>query len=437
MTKRAQPIEFLRNAGFESLLPMQEVFLEVCESHPHCVLYAPTGSGKTLAFLLAALMRNPDNTPSQGLILSPTRELCQQIESVFRALKSGKNVVSCYGGHSVKTEANRLAANPDFIIATPGRFCDHLRNGRIEALENTRTLIVDEFDKCLEFGFEQEMQMIFETVPRVEQRILVSATEIHKIPTYCEMPTPKIVDERNLDIQPEVKEVVVPGSDSPKEDLLALLCQFRNEKAIVFCNYREVAEDVHEFLNAKGFVSFCYHGGMDQEHRERALIKFRNDSAHTLVCTDLGSRGLDIPEVEHIVHYQLPPSLAAYIHRNGRTARQGAKGVAYLLKSEEAQLPFYLDKNYESFYLAKSGKVPVPENSTLYIGAGKRDKVNKVDVLGFLIQQGGLSKEEIGLIFILDHSAYAAVPAKKAATLIQNIRGVKIKGQKVKIALSR
>ena len=431
------PQQLLRNAGFESLLPMQETFLKLNTENPHCILYAPTGSGKTLAFLLAALQGNPENKPTQGIILAPTRELCQQIDAAFRSLKCGKNAVVCYGGHSVQTESNRLAANPEFIIATPGRLCDHLRNKRIAFPENAHTVIVDEFDKCLEFGFEEEMKLIFESLPRVEQKILVSATEISGIPDYCSMSFPHILDERKPEIQPDVKDMLVICKEHPKESLFRLLCLFENEKAIVFCNYREVAEDVSEFLRERKIHAECYHGGMDQEHRERALIKFRNDSSNTLVCTDLGSRGLDIPEVAHVLHYQLPPSDAAYIHRNGRTARQGAKGTAYLLKSEDAQLPFYLNGVYEIHPANSSSKVPNPMNATIYIGAGKRDKVNKVDVLGFLIQQGGLEKNEIGIISVLDHSSYAAVPSAKAHQLLQQIRELKIKGKRVKIALSR
>lgn len=437
MSDQHFPIELLHNAGFAHLLPMQERFLETCGNHPHSVMYAPTGSGKTLAFLLATLRFNPREHPTGIVILAPTRELCQQIETVFRSLKSGKMVVSCYGGHSVQTEANRLAAHPEVIIATPGRFCDHLRNERISNPENVQSLVVDEFDKCLEFGFEEEMNFIFSSLNRVVQKILVSATEIGEIPSYCQMPDPAILDERAPEIQPQITEKLVLCPDSQKESLFQLLCQFQNEKAIVFCNYREVAEDVDEFLYQQGLHSACYHGGMEQEHRERALIKFRNDSSNILVCTDLGSRGLDIPEVAHVVHYQLPPSKAAYIHRNGRTARQGAQGIAYLLKSPEAQLPFYLDQEYEAFAPDSKCAVPLPEFSTLYIGAGKRDKVNKVDVLGFLIHQGGLEKQEIGLIHVLDNSAYVALPSKRISVVLNRIRGLKIKGKRVKMALSR
>ena len=419
------------------MLPMQSAFLKAAKEYESLALYAETGSGKTLAFLLAALEAVPERVPNGIVVIAPSRELCLQIEQVFRSLRTGRNAVICYGGHSVRTESNRLANFPEVLIATPGRLCDHLRNERIPHADLTQMLIIDEFDKCLEAGFSEEMHAIFDAFPYLKKKVLVSATNLAEIPTYCRMSTPFILDERSADNEPDIREVVVPYKKDVKEAVFNLLCHFNNEKAIVFCNYREVSEDLAAALSDLGLVTTCYHGGLEQDERERALIKFRNDSTNILVCTDLGSRGLDIPEIRHVIHYQLPSSEEAYVHRKGRTARMGANGHSYLLKGTDTQFPFYITEPEEQFKVGVPLIVPKPKKRTIYVSAGKKDKVNKVDIVGFFIQQGGVNKTDIGLITVLDNSVYVALPSKSTGAILEAVRDKKLKGKRLKIAVSK
>ena len=172
---------------------------------------------------------------------------------------------------------------------------------------------------------------------------------------------------------------------------------------------------------------------MEQDERERAILKFKNESCRILVTTDLASRGLDIPEVESIVHYQLPPKEDAFIHRNGRTARMNAKGYAYLIMTEDENFPFIKSNTPEE---KVSPDVRIPKRTpfqTIYISAGKKDKVNKVDIVGYLIKKGGLAKENIGIIEVKDTTSYVAVSRTKVIDLMKILKQEKLKNKKVKI----
>ena len=173
--------------------------------------------------------------------------------------------------------------------------------------------------------------------------------------------------------------------------------------------------------------------GWEQDERERALIKFRNQSCPVLVCTDLGSRGLDIPEVKHIVHFQLPDKEDAFIHRNGRTARMAADGNAYVFREDYPK--FDLPK-LSPFELKTSLSYVLPKWNTLYFSAGKKNKINKIDLLGFICQKGKLGKEDVGVIAVLDYASYVAICSKDIDSLLRELRNHKVKGQKLKIAHS-
>lgn len=428
--------DWIRNAGHEQLLPMQEDFIRASETHPELVLYAHTGSGKTLAFLLAALNRVPEQTPFGIVLIAPTRELCLQIEQVFRSLRTGRKVLTCYGGHSMKNEINSLHENPEVIIATPGRLQDHILRERIPG-NRCRVIIIDEFDKCLELGFSATMEPSLQHFSASPHKWLISATTLDEIPAYTGITTPCEVRSETSETAPDIKEWLVPCSASLKEELFSLLCQFGNQKSIVFCNYREVAEDLADSLGQNGLVAVCYHGGLEQEARERALIRFRNNSSDILVCTDLGARGLDIPEIMHVVHYQYPSSHEAFVHRQGRTARMGAGGNSYIFTGPETRLPEYLELPSTTHTPARVHHIPQPAMETLYFGAGKKEKLSKGDIVGFLTQQGELKGDEVGFISVLDHSAYVAIPRRKVHTLLKTIHGKKIKGKRIKIARSK
>lgn len=425
----------LKNAGHQQLLPIQSECIDAFQKHPELLLLSATGSGKTLAFLLSALKRLDSNANHvQFVILSPTRELCIQINTVFKSLRSGYKATMCYGGHSMRDEKNSLKETPAVVIATPGRMLDHLERGNID-LDECHMLIIDEFDKCLEFGFKEEMDAIQSYFLRVDRKLLVSATEPDDLSQFIDTAKGHVIN-RLEEQSSNLRELGIHYTGELFDTLVDTLQHIGKEKSIVFCNYREVVDDLTERLKENGLTAIPYHGGQEQDIRERSLIKYRNGSSNTLICTDLGARGLDIPEVQHVLHYQYPGSEDAFTHRKGRTARMSADGSSYLFIHPEKQLPEYIETPELSFKPTKIHDAR-PDWKTLYFSGGKKEKINKIDLVGFLSKKGQLKQDEIGLISVLDHSAYVAVSSKQVHPALKRIRGEKIKGKRLKIAISK
>lgn len=433
-------LKTLANLGIPALNTLQETAVPVILNQPDTILLAPTGSGKTLAFLLPILRRlQPGVTGVQCLILSPTRELALQIERVWQKMGTGFKVNTCYGGHSMPTEIRNLSQPPALLIGTPGRILEHI-NRKTVALDGVRTLVLDEFDKSLSLGFHEHMADIIKGLRFVEKRILVSATNKQHIPAFTGITHPKVLNfyretEKSTDGL-TLKRVAAPTGAKP-ETLVRLLCFLGSEPSLIFCNQRETTETVRDFLAARGIPSASFHGGMDQPVREKTLVQFRNGSTLFLVASDLAARGLDIPEVKNVVHYELPLKQPDFVHRNGRTARMHAEGTAYLLTEEGETLPLYLSDPPPPLDLPETGALPAPSPwITLYISGGKKDKLSKTDIVGFLSKKGGLQKDDIGKIEILDFMSFVAVKKAVAAPLLRAVHAEKMKGKKYKIVVT-
>lgn len=429
--------QYVQNLGFENLNELQHRMLN--SKSKNRILLSQTGSGKTVGFLLPLIAEIQTNSRElQALIIAPTRELAVQIEQVFKSIKSGLKITTCYGGHSVQVERKSLEGKTHVVIGTPGRICDHIDRGRLD-LKHAKSLVIDEYDKCLEFGFYDQLAFITNELVRLERATLVSATELAEIPDFFPVKEFETLHFLNAQTEPDfVKWRVTVSPDAKFDGLLHLLNSFQGEQAIVFCNFREATEKIVDFLNENEYPAVFYHGGMEQDDRERALLKFRNGSEHTLVCTDLGSRGLDIPEIKHVVHFQYPHSEEAFTHRNGRTARIQKQGNIYLMVNTGEPVPDYILIPKNEFKI-KDINLPPKQSEwiTIYFSGGKKNKINKVDLVGFLLQKSGLNKDEIGLISVLDFTSFVAVKRKKAKETLSNIQGEKIKGQKLKISIAR
>ncbi len=433
--------KILENLKIASLNKMQLAAIEAAKKSNDILLLSPTGSGKTLGFLLPLLNNlNPDSKGVQAMILVPSRELALQIEQVFKQMNTGFKVNCCYGGHSTRTEKNNLTHAPALLVGTPGRIAYHVRNNNFST-DSIHTLVLDEFDKALEFGFKEEMALIISKLTMLKKRILTSATNMEEIPSFTGIKKPIELNylEKNSPTKDELKLKYLRAEDTDKLQILfSLICKLQNKPAIVFCNHRDAVERISALLAGDGLAHGIFHGGMDQEDRERALIKFRNGSHRLLITTDLASRGLDIPEIEAVIHYQLPTTQDVFTHRNGRTARMNAAGTAYLLLSATDHIPPFITETPEVEGLPSKdvlpGKAPW---RTLYIAAGKKEKINKMDIVGMLLQKGNLAKEELGLVEVLDHSSYAAVSNTKIDRVVTLIRNEKIKNKKVKIEISK
>lgn len=403
------------------------------------ILLSPTGSGKTLAFLLPVLKDLKETTSGiQTLVLVPSRELALQIEQVFKAMQTGFKVNCCYGGHSTKVEKNNLSQLPAVLIGTPGRIAYHIRAQSFDPA-TINVLILDEFDKALEFGFEQDMAFIVNHLTSLKKRVLTSATKMKDIPSFTGVRNPVEIDFlKDAATAPALKLKAVKSLPAERlETLFSLICKIGSKPTLVFCNHRDAVDRISQTLWASGLEHDVFHGGMEQEDRELALLKFRNGSHRLLITTDLASRGLDIPEIEYVIHYQLPHTREAFLHRNGRTARMNASGTAYLILSEDDRLP-YLEELPEPENLPS--KDVLPQNTpwvTLYIAAGKKDKINKIDIVGLLLKKGELNKEDLGRIEVSDYAAYAAIKRSRVNAVLAKIKDEKLKNKKVKIEISR
>lgn len=430
--------DILKRLGIDALNEMQ---VSVCEaitrSDDDIVVLSPTGTGKTLAYLLP--LQQKSNL--KMFVITPGRELTLQSFEVFERMKCGKKAMACYGGRATMDEHRRLREiNPQVIFATPGRLLDHLEKGNILA-DDVNCLVIDEFDKCLEMGFAREMQNILGFLNDDCRHILLSATDIDAIPQYVNMKRVNKLDflPHSELISNRVSSYTVRSTEKDKLPILGrLLTEMGTKSSIVFLNYRDAVERTAEYLRGYGFALSVFHGGLEQDQREAQLYRFANGSANVMVCTDLASRGLDVPAIENIIHFHLPNTEDEYVHRVGRTARWDASGNTYFILGPEESLPDYIKEKPSEYQVNIDEVFPSkPLMSTIYIGKGKKDKLSKGDVVGFLCKIGGLKGNDIGRIDVKDRYTYVAVSSQKVKSLLHNVSGAKIKGIKTVCELIR
>lgn len=451
----------LHKLKIQQLSDMQRSAIDaVLHTDKDIVLLSPTGTGKTLAYLLPmSQCVNQQLDALQMVVVVPGRELALQSCEVLKSMGTGLRGMSLYGGRPAMDEHRVLRqVKPQVVFATPGRLNDHIDKGNID-ISTVRYLVIDEFDKCLNMRFEEEMQAILGKLPSIERRLLLSATDMDEIPRFVSMKRSVTVDylqtsrpslvegKENGPQQSAVVEDADGNNDggltlcrveSPDKDKLetldSLLRNLGSGSSIVFLNYRESVERTSAFLTGKGFIVSTLHGGMEQRQREDQLYKFSNGSANILVATDLASRGLDILNVSNIIHYHLPETQESYVHRTGRTARWDASGQTIFILSPDETLPAYINAGQVgalTFAAADSSSViPVPKMATLYIGKGKKDKISKGDIVGFLCKIGGLQPMDIGRIDVRERYAYAAVTREKLHVAVSHANNQKIKGIK-------
>lgn len=421
------------------LNPMQEETMHaVLHGNKDVVVLSPTGSGKTLAYLMPLVqLIDPKVDEPQLVVVTPGRELALQSTEVLKSMGTGLRTMACYGGRAAMDEHRVMnKVLPQVIFGTPGRLTDHLDKGNFSA-EHVKYLVIDEFDKCLEMGFQDEMGRLIASLPYLERHFLLSATEAEEIPRFVHMGRVETIDYR-MDEEQVPERIRIFQVKSPQKDKLETLAQLLlslgDESSIVFLNYRDSVERTNEFLRSRGFATSAFHGGLEQHEREDALYKFSNGSANIFVSTDLGARGLDIPDIDNIIHYHLPECEDSYIHRVGRTARWEATGKAFFLLGPSEDIPSYVDAEVEDYEIPSDLPAPAkPRMATIYIGKGKKDKISKGDIVGYLCKIGQLQSSEIGKIDVKDRYAYVAVSRTKLKQVLKLTAGQKIKGIKTVI----
>ena len=426
----------LDKIGVENLNAMQEEAMDaVLHSDQDLVVLSPTGSGKTLAYLLPIVQRlDPQTSKVQAVILVPGRELALQSATVLKDMRTGIRSLSLYGGRPTMDEHRMLKeVMPQVVFATPGRLNDHLNKGNFD-VDQVKWLVIDEFDKCLAMGFQDEMSEVMSQLPSVKRRILLSATDAEEIPQFVSLGRTRRINY--LDETEQVSSrVIIYKVKSPDKDKLEtvskLLRSVGEESSLVFLNYRESVERTADYLRHQGFTISMFHGGLDQKLREDALYRFSNGSANVLVCTDLASRGLDIPDIENIIHYHLPETEDGYVHRVGRTARWDKTGKTFFVLGPGENVPGYVKGDQDLYELPQQLPPPaLPKMTTLYIGKGKKDKISKGDIVGFLCKKGGLQPDEIGRIDVKERYSYVAIARQRLSIVLKLSRGEKIKGVK-------
>ena len=427
--------DILTKLNIHMLNPMQEEAISVIERTANTILLSPTGTGKTLAFLLPIIKTlDPDCKDVQVLILVPSRELAIQIEQVVRNMGSGFKVNAVYGGRPMSKDKIEIKHVPAILIGTPGRIADHFSSDRFSR-DSIRTLILDEFDKSLEVGFESEMRYIINQLPYINKRVLTSATQAVEVPGFVRLDKPTTINylKEKVVLKLEIKTVISPAKNK-LQTLLDLIEHLGNQPGIVFCNLRGSIDQVSSFLEKNNISHSCFSGGMEQKDRERSLIKFRNGTNQILIATDLAARGIDIPELKFIIHYELPRTEEEFIHRNGRTARVDAKGTAYVLKWEKEYLPEFI-KNSKIKDISKRSVRKPQFWETLFVSGGRKDKISKGDIAGLFFKQGKITKDQLGNIELKQDCAFVAVPIDIADELVEKLNNTRLKKKKVRVTV--
>ncbi len=426
--------EILNKLNIEKLNTMQEDAGYAIHSSNEIILLSPTGTGKTLAFLLPIIAELDEKcTEIQTLILVPTRELAIQIETVVRNMGSGFKANAVYGGRSGSKEKIELKHRPAILIGTPGRVADHIRRERFTT-DNINTLVLDEFDKSLEIGFEKEMREIISELTSIKKKILTSATRGVEIPDFVELQNPNEIDFSDDGVPKLEVKIVISQEKDKLETLVKMLSNIGDTPGIIFCNFKDTIQYVGEFLDKEGIRYGTYYGGMEQQDREHTLLKFRNGSHKLIIATDIAARGIDIPELKYIIHYQLPIKEKEFIHRNGRTARMNTEGTAYVLTWKNDNLPEYISNIEEVEFNYK----PIPKSPqwvTLHINGGRKNKISKGDIAGLFFKQGKLNKDELGIIELKQDAVYVAIHKNKANLIIDKFNNTRIKKKKIRISI--
>ena len=454
----------LAELNFTQPTPVQALVLPPALDGQDVAGQAPTGSGKTAAYGLAILSQvDPTAKAVQALVLVPARELALQVREALKALGKhlaapGLRVAALYGGHAMRDEVKTLQQTPHVVVTTPGRLLDHLEKRSIIP-NQLKVLVLDEADKLLELKFQEQMATIVSRLPRRRQPLLFSATMPDKVMAlvreYLTRPrlltaegglVPGAAGEGGAAIMPTSLTLhghVLAAVEQKPAALYHLLQQPGTGQALIFANTREKVQELTQFLRGRGVAAEALHGKLPQPERDKALLKLRNHSAQAVVATDVAARGLDISALDTVVQYDLPHDAETFQHRAGRTARAGAAGIAHLLATPPeqtrvqgwpaAQAVQWARLTPPPLPAASAARPPRPETVTLHVTAGKKHKVSAHDLVGTIVNVGGLARDAVGRIEVFDWYSYVAVPRKQTAGLLEKLNGAKVKGVKVRV----
>ena len=438
----------LVSLGYANLTPIQAQSLPLILAGDDVIGQAKTGSGKTAAFglgLLSKLERKKFRV--QALVLCPTRELADQVANAIRELARtlpNIKVLTLCGGTPFGPQAGSLEKGVHIVVGTPGRVDDHLRKATLR-LDDVTTLVLDEADRMLEMGFQDELDAIVAASPDSRQTLLFSATFQGNTRSVAEriMNAPKhVVAEEIHDSETIEQHFYSPKNAADQVTALRLLLlHYKPESTVVFCNTKKSCQELAELLRSHRFSALALHGDLEQNDRDRTLLRFANKSVTVLVATDVAARGLDIDAIDIVVNYEPASDAEVHTHRIGRTGRAGSSGLAFSFyvpeqryKMDRLERALGISINPEALppYELLDNPPAKPQMMTLQIDGGKKQKLRPGDVLGALTGEGGIRGNQVGKINIFDTTAYVAVARNATEQALQKLNEGKLKGRACK-----
>lgn len=441
-------LDNLESLGYQKMTDVQAQSLPLILDKQDVIARAKTGSGKTAAFGIGLLSHlQVERFCVQSLVMCPTRELAEQVAQELRKLARFTHnikVLTLCGGTPMGPQIGSLEHGAHIIVGTPGRIMDHLYKRRLN-LSNVQTLVLDEADRMLDMGFEEEMRAVIKGVPAKRQTLLFSATypeEIEQISSMIQKDPKEVIIESTHNAS-KIEQVFYEIEDQHRlKALAAVLTHNQPQSAVIFCNTRVACQEVSEELSELGFSVLALHGELEQRERNQVLLRFANKSITLLVATDVAARGLDIKDIDMVVSYQITPDPEVHIHRIGRTGRADAKGLAVTLCASKEVARANAIEDYQQAKVKWSGiqalrfhvnRIIEPEYATVSIDGGKKSKLRAGDILGALTKDAGIDGADVGKINITDFHAYVALKIRSVKRAISHLQNGKIKGRKFKV----
>ncbi len=438
----------LASLGYTEMTPIQAAALPLILAGKDLIAKAKTGSGKTAAFGIGLLTDlEQGSLRVQALVLCPTRELADQVGKELRRLArftENIKILTLCGGVPFGPQLGSLEHGAHLVVGTPGRLLDHLRRGSLN-LSQLRTLVLDEADRMLDMGFQDDITALLAATPAKKQTLLFSATYPETIAAMSAAiqrePVTVSVDETHSEdaIEQIFYEV---EREERSQAVVRILDHYRPESTLIFCNMKIDCQELADDLVSRGYEALAIHGDLEQRERDQVLVRFANKSASVLVATDVAARGLDIKELPAVINYELSRNPEIHTHRIGRTGRAGEQGLAIsLVTSREKRLISVIEEALGSTIargdLASLAMVPghpsAPTMVTLCIDGGRKNKLRPGDILGALTGEGGIAGSEVGRIDLFDFHAYVAIVRQSSALALSCLGRNKIKGRFFKV----
>jgi len=438
----------LASLQYQTMTPIQAQSLPAILNGKDVLAQAKTGTGKTVAFALGLLQTiDAKQYSTQALVLCPTRELADQVSKEIRRLArvvANIKILTLCGGSPLAPQITSLEYSPHIVVGTPGRIKQHLQKASL-SLDALKVLVLDEADRMLDMGFQEDINRIIRNTPAKKQTLLFSATyadEIQAISHTIQHDPVEIRTEISHDNK-QLKQVFYAiQKGSRTKTLIKLLQHYRPASTVVFCNRKQQCQELADDLWEKGLHAQALHGDLEQREREQVLVQFTNKSSSILVATDVAARGLDIKDLECVINFELSPDPEVHIHRIGRTGRAGKEGLAISLFMESERfrvesIEAYQNQPVEIRPLASLKEREyfkmIPPMVTLCINGGRKDKVRAGDILGAITASKDIPGKQIGKIDVFDKQTFVAVERSIAKQALKILTEGKIKGRKFRV----